>query len=149
MGVLFEYFVAADEEVEHIDLAVAPSQQLPSGQVAELPGLDPAVILLGVVEVLSGREFEEILDEASGSLVAAGGEDGPWLEEISPMTVDTIRRADQDPTTDWPSVVARWTEVNAEELDGDGDGLSGVLRSLRALIGTISDGTKLYCWTSL
>jgi hypothetical protein len=149
VNALHEYFIARPAELDRLDLAKSPVAQLPPDSAAELPGVDPTVVLLSLVEVLTIRNFDELLSQVHDELVFDGGDDGPWVVAIDQSVVDAIRGADGDPEMEWDDAVAQWAVVVAEELgDPDETGLIEITSELRRLAGSTGADQRLYCWTS-
>jgi hypothetical protein len=152
----YEYFLSSPAQLAALDLAKSPLSQLPAGRAAELPGIDPTVVLLGLVEVLSARSYDAMLAEADQKLAYDGGERGPWVTAIDDFVVDAIRGADGDPELEWEDAVGQWETLVAAELEdaiGGGDVDEGALLeitdALRRLCGEVDGDHRLYCWTQL
>jgi hypothetical protein len=140
----FAYFVASPDRIACLDLGRGPGSQLPSGSAADLPGVDPAVVLLALVEVLSTEEYETLLAKAPGEVVRDGGDAGPWVIAIDDSVVAAIQGADGDPEMEWEDAVARWSGLT--ELDEDT--LLETTDELRRLCGHVDAGHRLYCWAN-
>lgn len=152
----YEYFVASPDRISALDLDKSPVSQLPSGEAAELPGVDPTVVLLALVEALSIRPYHELLAASCGQFVYDGGEAGPWVTAIDDFVVATIQGADGDPEMEWEDTVAQWSVVVGDELtdtvgdgDVDEDALLEITDELRRLCGFVGADHRLYCWTQL
>ncbi len=116
MGAQHEYFVADKAELALLDLGRSPVTQLPPELAAELPGVDPTVVLLSLVEVLTATDFDTLLGEAASELVYDGGDAGPWVVAVERSAVVAIQGADGDPELEWEDTVDQWDELVAEEL---------------------------------
>jgi hypothetical protein len=150
VGVQHEYFVASQPELARLDLTKNPVDQLPPEFAAELPGLDPTVVLLSLVEVLTTVDFDTLLAAATDVLTFDGGEDGPWVVPVDRAAVTAIQGADGDPEMEWEDAVAQWSELVAEELgDADEETMLEITDELRRLAGEVAGDRWLYCWTSL
>ena len=149
MGAQHEYFVADRDELAQLDLAKSPVSQLPAERAAELPGVDPTVVLLSLVEVLTTVDFDTLLASTSDELVFDGGDDGPWVTPVDRATVVAIQGADGDPELEWEDAVAQWGELVGEELnDPDAEALLEITDELRRLAGEVAGERRLYCWTN-
>jgi len=149
VGALHEYFVVDKEELAGLDLARNPVGQLPPERAAELPGVDPTVVLLSLVEVLTATDFDTLLSEVSNEVVFDGGDDGPWVVAVERSAVVAIQGADGDPELEWEDTVDQWDELIAEELgDPDEEALLEITDELRRLCGEVSGDRWLYCWTA-
>ena len=148
MAADYEYFVVSPAQLGSLDFGQSPLSQLPAERAAELPGVDPNVVLLGLVEVLTtvraGPNVELHYD---------GGERGPWVTVVDDFVVDAIRGADGDPELVWEDVVGRWSGLVADELEGtvgggdvDEEALLEITDELRRLCGAVPPNSHLYCW---
>ncbi|MFI5954878.1 hypothetical protein [Cryptosporangium sp. NPDC051539] len=156
MAADYEYFVASPDRISALDLAKSPVSQLPAGEAVELPGVDPSVVLLALIEVLSMRSFARLLGDSGGEFVYDGGDAGPWVTVIDDFVVSTIKGADGDPELEWEDAVALWGDAVGEELedgvgggDVDEDALLEITDELRRLCGSADADHHLYCWTQL
>ncbi|MFG1921551.1 hypothetical protein [Cryptosporangium sp. NPDC048952] len=145
MAADFEYFVASPDRIAALDLGRGPVSQLPSETVAELPGVDPALVLLALVEVLSTEEYETLLTKGPGEIVHDGGDAGPWVIAIDDFVVAAIQGADGDPEMEWEDTVALWSELT----EFDEDFLLETTDELRRLCGHVDPEHRLYCWANL
>jgi hypothetical protein len=145
-----EYFVASKDELAALDLGKPPVGQLPDERASELPGVDPTVVLLSLVEVLTILDLDTLMDQVHDEMVFDGGEDGPWVVAVDPVVVDAIRGADGDPEMEWDDAVEQWAEIVADELgtEGSDEGLLEITDELRRLAGSAEGERRLYCWTS-
>ena len=154
VAVDYEYFVASPDRIAALDLGRSPVSQLPSEVAAELPGVDPAVVLLGLVEVLSTERYEVLLAKTAGEVVHDGGDTGPWVIAIDDFVVSAIQGADGDPEMEWEDAVGQWSTLVGDELtdaigdgDVDEDALLEITDELRRLCGSVDAEHRLYCWT--
>ena len=143
VAVDYEYFVASPDRIAALDLGRSPVSQLASEAAAELPGVDPAVVLLGLVEVLSTEEYETLLGKAPGEVVHDGGETGPRTVAIDDFVVAAVQGADGDPEMEWEDAVAQWSAPT----EFDEDSLLKTADELRRLCGHVDAAHRLYCWT--
>lgn len=151
MAADYEYFVVSPAQFGSLDLGQSPLSQLPAERAAELPGVDPSVVLLGLVEVLT-----TVRARPNDELRYDGGEAGPWVTAVDDFVVDAIRGADGDPELAWEDVVGQWSTLVADELedtvgggDVDEEALLEITDELRRLCGSVSANSHLYCWTRL
>jgi hypothetical protein len=156
VAVDYEYFVATPARVAALDLAERPVNQLPDEEVAELPGIDPTVVLLGLVEVLTTRDYDDLLASARGEFVHDGGEAGPWVTRIDDFVVEAIQGADGDPELEWEDAVEQWGALVGDEWgdavggdDVDEEALLETADELRRICGQAGGDRHLYCWTQL
>lgn len=149
MGALHEYFVVDKAELAQLDLAKSPVGQLPRERAAELSGVDPTVVLLSLVEVLTATDFDSLLAAATNELVFDGGDDGPWVVAVERAAVVAIQGADGDPELEWEDTVDQWDNLIAEELgDPDEEALLEITDELRRLCGEVDGDRWLYCWSA-
>jgi hypothetical protein len=138
-----EYFLASPGELAALDLAKPPSGQLPQGRSAALPGVDPSVVLLSLVEVLTIVQYEALAARVHHEPVPGGP-----VVAIDPAVVDAIRGADGDPEMEWDDAVGQWAAIVADELGHDPDHLLEITDGLRQLAGSTDPAHRLYCWTA-
>jgi hypothetical protein len=149
VGAQHEYFVVDRDELAKLDLSASPVSQLPAERAAELPGVDPTVALLSLVEVLTTVDFDTLVAQAGSELVYDGGDDGPWVVPVERAAVLAIQGADGDPELEWEDTADRWGQLVAEELGDPGeDVLLEITDELRRLCGEVDGDRWLYCWTS-
>jgi hypothetical protein len=149
VGAQHEYFVVDRAELGQLDLTKSPVSQLSPEQAAELSGVDPTVVLLSLVEVLTTVDFDTLISAAESELVFDGGDDGPWVVAVERPAVVAIQGADGDPEMEWEDAVEQWGALVAEELgDPEEDALLEITDELRRLCGEVSGDRWLYCWTS-
>lgn len=141
VAVAYEYFVASADRLAVLDPGRSPVSQFETA--AELPGVDPAVVLLGLVEVLSAEKYETLLGKATGEVIHDGGENGPRIVAIDDFVVAAIQGADGDPEMEWEDAVAQWSAPTGF----DQDSLRTITDHLRRLCGEVDEGHRLYCWT--
>lgn len=157
MGLLCDYFTAASnaQAVETIDWIGGPANPLrPSGlarsQIAarptvSIPRIEPTVWMGKLEEVLTGRSFDDILQDPTGQVVASrdGGE--RQVIRLTARLQDALASIDDD-TVD--EVAARWAAP--DEYYGTGGDPELAARALRALVHLVRTsrerGETLYCW---
>jgi len=152
MGILTDYFAAPDDASASAAAHRAPGTldpltNRPSFATVELRGIDPFVVLGTLASLLAHRPYAEVTRSARhGSLVATGGDEGPWVVSVTDELVAAL--AGSAPST-LDEVAVRWSAT--EELEGsDPADLADALRRLAALCVAVDDaGHRLYCWTSL
>jgi hypothetical protein len=158
MGLLCKYFTAASnaQAAETIDWIGGPGNPpRPSGaafrnQIAarptvSLPRLEPTTWMGKLEEILTGRSFDDILQDPAGQVVASrdGGE-----RLVIPLTArlqDALASID-DGTVD--EVAAQWAAPDAYYGTGaDAELAAGALRDLVHLARAGRErGETLYCW---
>ncbi len=113
----------------------------------ELKGIDPFVVLGTLTSLLTDRPYAEVTADARhGSLVATGGDEGPWVVSVTDVLVEALASATPAALDE---AAVRW--AGTEELEGsDPTDLADALHRLAALCVRADDaGHRLYCWTSL
>lgn len=157
MSVLFDYFLAPDDATAAatIDWPGGPGsgkpkkgpfgKAVPPFDVLSLPGIDPAVMLGTLEELLTGTPFaDQLADKTSRQQVAIrdGGE--RLVLRVYDKFTDALATADP---AQLAAVAVPWSQT--EEFWGQGDPtlLTQVLQELSRMCaqGT-STGTHLYCW---
>lgn len=158
MGLLCDYFTAASnaQAAETIDWIGGPANPpRPSGlarrsQIAarptvSLPGIEPTMWMGKLEEILTGRSFDDILQDPNGQVIASrdGGE-----RLIIPLTAalqDALASIDDD-TVD--QVAAQWAAP--DEYYGTSADTELAASALRDLVRLVRTGREraetLYCW---
>lgn len=159
MGLLCEYFEARSdaEAAATIDWVGGPAQpeakrsllrrtksSTPGFEVVDLGGVEPTVQMGTLEEILTGRSFEDILDDTDDAIVADrdGGERlvvrlTPGLQVALATATDSRLREAAVP----------WSETEEFGGLGDPEDLAEGLTELAALARRASaNGSRLYCW---
>lgn len=153
MGVLTDYFRAADREAARVLLAerehgpLVPAPGLPAVDGVEARGVDAYVVLAALVAAVpgAGPHGEPVLvrpDETDHEALA----EGPWTTELDDLVRDALATVDESDAT---GVAQRWS--TAEELGGaTADDLRPLVLDLAGLARrAAAAGDRLYCWMSL
>lgn len=138
MGVMYDYFAAPSDEVAAGVLDGGPSQLEP----VQTKWLDPVVVMGNLESLLTGRAYDDVVDdERSGQLLAMES-DG----EVLVLTVTDGLRDGLATATDLNGVATAWART--EELSGwTPEQLTEVLQELQALAKKAADkDERLYCW---
>lgn len=158
MGLLCDYFTAGSdaEAAATLDWIGGPSKppakkglfSRKSGEghpTLPLKGLEPTMWMGKLEELLTGRTFDEILDDPSGKIVASrdGGE-----RLVLPITENLQQALGDLPDERLEEIGLQW--ATADEYYGTGGDpavLGSALRDLRDLVrsGRLRS-EKLYCW---
>jgi len=141
MGSRHEYFVASPGELAGLDLHRSPSVQLPADRVAELPGVDPIVVLPALVSVLTATGVGAAADQPVTVTV------DDRLQCIAPLVIEVIQGADGDPEMEWEDAVEQWRRVLGERGQKlSAEALLAVTDVLRRLCTAVDEGRHLYNW---
>ncbi|MFE7560462.1 hypothetical protein [Kitasatospora sp. NPDC057500] len=165
MGVLTDYFRAADDRAVLAALDDAEGGPLVGGARAafdgvETKGVDPVVVLGQLIAVARRVEWGVGLvgetpvwptTPPPGREGPADEDDpwatGPWVMRLDRPARDTL--ADL-PAEEVPDVSARWAAAAEELPDADGDDLRPLIEQLSGLARRAREaGEDLYCWTCL
>jgi hypothetical protein len=151
VAILFDYFVAPSDAIAAtvVDRIGGPgSSAHPAAPSAfptvRAPGVDPVVLTGRLEALLTGRSFEEILDDPTSGPVAArrGGERA--VVRLTTSLVEALAKADEPQLT---SVAVPWARSREFWGRGDADALADLLRSLAAVArGAVDEGHAIYCW---
>lgn len=140
MGLLIDYFVAPDDAT-----AARAADDLPSGLPAtDGSGIDPNVVLAQFEELLTGRTFEQILDDPQAYQLVRATDDGEvFVVRISQEFVQALVAA---PDETLRQLAGPWSQI--EEFWGQGEPAAlidflGRLRDLALQPGAV------YCRVSL
>ena len=144
MGILTDYFIATDDAAAAGALAQGPTSAF---RTVEGNGLEPTVHLGTLEEILTGRSFEEILDEIDDAGPVAQEDDfSSFVQPISQSLLEALKAASRD---DLLSAATAWSLT--EELTGaDPESLLAFLTDLVELARTAeATNCAVYCWVCL
>ncbi|WP_405109386.1 hypothetical protein OG559_28445 [Micromonospora sp. NBC_01405] len=156
MGVLYDYFRAADDETVAASMAATNGGPLvgaaapPEADVVEAKGVDPSVVLGQAVSLALDVPWDvNLVDDRlvwPDAGAAAAGHDGPWVVRLGDRARDVLAALAEDRL---PALADRWSRI--EELSwGEPAGMLPVLRRLVGLARRAqASGQHLYCWMSL
>ncbi|MEV2237273.1 hypothetical protein [Micromonospora sp. NPDC049891] len=153
MGVLYDYFRAADDEAAIGLMAeldggpVAVSGGRPGVDAIDLKGIEPMVTLGKLVGFARGRDWST--DVIEQRFIWSFGEEGPWLVVLDDAVRDTLASITAAQS---PELSARWGQI--EELAwGEPlppDELLPVIEEISALARrALAADQHLYCWSCL
>lgn len=154
VAVLFDYFAAPSDEIAAtvVDRIGGPgSSAHPAAPAAfptvRAPGVDPVVLMGTLEQLLTGRAFEEVLDDpTSGPVVAGDGGDRAVIR----LTNTLARALAEVDDARLGSVALLWSHAREFWGRGDPEALSALLRSLSSLAREARDeGQAIYCWVCL
>lgn len=153
-GILTEYFAAPSDALAATVLHEVAGPSTPahgSGQplfdTVILPGVEPFVMLGVLAHLLSGRPYSEVTAHPRhASLVAVGGDEGPWVVSVSDDLVADLAACSAAVVT---QVALRWAAT--PELAAIGaDAVAPAVHALAALAERARTARHaLYCWTCL
>ncbi len=144
MGVLHDYFVAADDARAAELLALGP---VAGGASDVLESKIDCTVALGQAEtMLGGRSFEQQLERLNDAPVANSPD---YLVSIVRLDDDFTGRLATVSDAELDEVAPRWAEI--EEFSFSGDGLDPVyarefLGQLRDLARVAQPDRHVYCW---
>lgn len=145
MGLLIDYFVAASDADARGVLQHGPGGRL---TWTDGSGIEPTVNLGQLEKLLTGKTFDEQLDDQASHAVIASSEDNEVLViRLETGFVRALAAADR-PTLD--RLATPWSKI--EEFRGMADPvyLADFLHRLRELAQTaIAGNAGLYCWISV
>lgn len=138
VGVMYDYFAAPSDEVAAAVLDGGPAHLEP----VATKGLDPVVVMGKLEALLTGRAYDDVVDDERSALLLAMEGDG----EVLVLAVTDGLRDGLDRASGLSEIAAAWAQ--AEELsESDPQQLAGVLGELQALAKkAVSKGERLYCW---
>jgi hypothetical protein len=151
VAVLFDYFAAPSDEVAAtvVDRIGGPgSSAHPAAPAAfrtvRAPGVDP-VVLMGSLEVLlTGRSFEEILDDPTSGPVVAGHGGERAVVRLTSSLARALAECDEERIA---AVAVPWSRAREFWGRGDPEALAVLLRSLASVArDAAADRQALYCW---
>ncbi|MEV6302781.1 hypothetical protein AB0M02_25435 [Actinoplanes sp. NPDC051861] len=150
MGVLYDYFRAADAATVVRLMAENDGGSPDEVELVDAKGIDPVVSLGKLIGFIVDEPWS--VDLVRSSLVWPSGDEleeheGPWVEELGDRTRDAL--AGLDPAR-IPELATRWAGI--EEFSGyaDNELLASGITEMAALARNARDaGEHLYCWSSL
>ena len=127
-----------------IEITFTDDASLPIYETLSVRGIDPVVQLGTLEELLTGRSFEDILDDPSAEDIATDGERLVLRlnDALPPALIAATNQRLAEVATPW---------AQTEEFGGDADpaDLVEFLTGLRELAQrSASRGERLYCWVS-
>ncbi|WP_106399877.1 hypothetical protein [Actinocorallia populi] len=150
MGNIYEYFAATGDEVAVTALETGSGRDLDSAfDVVFTKGIDPAVQIGTLEELLVGWSFEEILQDprSAHSLGLKGGEGEHGVVTLNDHIVQALAKADRAKLAE---VAVPWSRTEEFWGQGDPENLTEFLVELAALAQRAIDrGHRLYCRWSL
>lgn len=162
MGVISDYFCAAD--AENAALAIASGPRDTAFDTVEAKGIDPVVVLGQLIALIRRTPWspdtvpvrvlwpppktEPTSQEAYDKLPEnSPWRTGPWLQELSVETRAVLALVDDERL---PDLAVQWARI--EEMSRFGD-VSSLLPLLKELVDLArkahKDGDQLYCWICL
>ncbi len=153
-GLVTDYFAAPTDALAAAVLLERAGPSTPargSGEplfdTVSLPGVEPFVMLGMLGHLLSGRPYREVTAHPRhASLVAVGGDEGPWVVTVSDALVADLAAAAPSVLTDVGVRWARTPELAARPADVVAPAVHA-LGALAARALEVRHG--LYCWTRL
>jgi len=154
VAVLFDYFAASSDEIAAtvVDRIGGPgSSAHPAGPSAfstvRAPGVDPVVLMGNLERLLTGRSFEEILDDPTSGPVAA--RDG-GARAVLRLTTSLAQALAEMEDARVGSVALLWSHTREFWGRGDPVALATLLRALASLGREArAKESPLYCWVCL
>jgi hypothetical protein len=96
--------------------------------------------------VLSGHEVREVLRERGGGVIAYGGDQGPWVEDIRPALTTALAAL---PADQLDATAKAWGD-HEDLAEADPADVRATLAELVSLATTARErGVELYLWNAL
>jgi hypothetical protein len=151
VAVLFDYFAAPSDEVAAtvVDRIGGPgSGSHPAAPAAfhtvRAPGVDPVVLMASLEQLLTGRSFEEILDDPTSGPVAARDGGARAVVRLTTSLAQALAESDEERLA---AVALPWSRAREFWGRGDPDALAALLRSLASVArGAAAEEQAMYCW---
>jgi hypothetical protein len=158
MGLLCDYFTAASsaQAAETIDWTggpenppqpdgLAPRSQVTARPTVSLPRIEPTTWMGKLEEILTGRSFDDILQDPTGQVIASRDGSERVIIALTARLQDALASIGDD-TID--EVAARWAAPDEYYGTGtDPELAAGALRDLVHLVRAGRErGETLYCW---
>ena len=142
MGLLIDYFAAASDDDARAALADGPGDRFPT---AGGPGIEPVVNLGKLEELLTGKTFEQQLDDpGSRPLIASGNDDQVLVIKLDDGLAGALAAAGR---AELGELAMPWSQI--EEFGGAADpaALADFLHRLQDLAqAAVSARCSVYCW---
>jgi hypothetical protein len=135
---------------EAIRLLMRPKVRLSDSGVLVLAtkGIDPVIQMRTLEALLTGEQHDVIAGRTrAGHVVAAGGQQGPWVVTLTDELLAALAAAPRDQVA---GAAASWSEDEEFSGQADPETLAHFLLELADLARQASQrGERLYCWISL
>lgn len=129
-----------------VEITFAEDPSLPVYETLSVQGIDPVVQLGTLEELLTGRSFDDILDDPRAEEIASDG-DGPLVLSLNDALPAALLAASQERLRE---ASGAWAQDEEFGGDADPDDLLGFLADLRDLAALAAErGQRVYCWVSL
>lgn len=149
MGIYLEYFAASSDEVAAAVLDTGPAGATPAVPMVDLKGVEPVAVMGSLESLLTGREYEEVVENPRHGYAVADHDDGVWVVALTQELRDALASSADDEVRIAVSALAMMPEL----VLGDAEDVAWVvegLKELAALARTAkSRGDGLYCWMSV
>lgn len=141
MGILTDYFIAPDDAAAAGALAQGPASAF---QTVEGNGLEPTVHLGTLEEILTGRSFEEILDDTDDADPIAQEDD--YSRFVQPVSTSLLAALTAASREELATAATAWS-LTEELVGADPEPLLAFLTDLTELAKTATDtNAAIYCW---
>lgn len=147
MGVIFDYFAADSDEqaTAVIDMEQGPATPGSGVTTIETGGVDPAVQLATLEELLTGTPYDEIADRPRHAECLAARNDHHRLvlalsDELTTALAEATQTRLAEVATPWSETDEFFGAAAPEDLIGFLTAIAGLAREAQA------KGQQLYCW---
>lgn len=129
-------------------LTVVKDELLPIFDTVEEAGIDPAVELGKLVEIITGRSLEDIWeDDRSSEPVAIENDGEQMVFTVSDSVTEALASVD---ASSIEGIAQEWSEIEEFSHWSEPKGLATLVGDLSALAKrALESGQRLYCWFSL
>jgi hypothetical protein len=142
VGVLTDLVVARREDAQRVCKSSEPGHGFHG---IEAKRIDPVTIAT-LHAIVLGVEFDHSL--VNGELLASGGEDGPWVSEVSPQLVELLAKLDSQALQ---LVGDQWSQTEEFEFAGwSSADVHAVLRQMAQLAQrAVAEKKSILLWVCL
>jgi hypothetical protein len=149
MGINTDYFVASSDELAASLLEGGPSESSAEVPMVETKGLDPTVVMGTLESLLTGRDYDAVVENPRQGLDVASDDDGVWVIALTDELRDALAAADEGRLRIVGAELALTEEIDARDAD-DVAALVDVLTGLASLARIARErGEGMYCWMCL
>ena len=149
MGINTDYFVASSDKLAASLLEGGPSESSAALPMVETKGLDPTVAMGNLESLLTGRDYDAVVENPRQGLDLASDEDGVWVIALTDELRDALAAADESRLRILGAELAVTEEINAGDAE-DVAALVDVLLELASLARIARErGEGMYCWMCL
>lgn len=149
MGINTDYFAASSDEMAASVLDGGPAEASAGFATVELKNVDPTVVMGLLESLLTGQDYDSVLDNPRQGEVLAAADDGVMVVALTDELRDALATSDESRLSVVGAELAATEELDASDAE-DVAAVIGGVRELAALARSAqARGEGLYCWVCL